>query len=1335
MKTFVKIFFIATVLNTNSFANILYVPSVQHPTIQAGIDSSMNGDTVLVDVGTYLEHINFNGKNIVIGSLFILEGDTSYISQTVIDGNQNGSVVIFANGEDSTAQLCGFTIQHGSATFGGGIYCNESSPTIRTNKIVNNQSGSGGGIFCGAASDAEIVNNLIAGNASDYDGGGIYFDYSSPAIIKNVIKDNISSLEGGNTQGGGIAGYGNSTAIIANNLIANNSAVTVQQGYFEVGGGGIALDDNANAIIVNNTLVGNQTVYGYGGGIFCDYNASPVIINNIITGSPDGEGVWVSSVGANPIINYNNIWDNADGNYGGVAQPGPNDISENPNFVGGEIADYHLNEFSLCIGAGSIEYLFETDLDGNPRPNPPETSPDLGAYENELGTPLQEPNIVVSDDSLDFGQVFLGVTDSLTLVVSNTGTLDLLITSIGTDLPEYAVTPTFAGLNSSESEILTIKFLPQSTGTYQGELTIISNDPDSDSLVVILNGQGVEPPEISVYPDSLTEYLFTGQNSVQNLIIENTGGSDLDFCISGAGQNYALEFDGEDDGIRIEDNHSLRFGTGDFTIEAWIYPTATTGSSGWNAIITKHSGDDGSWLFRVADNSETGFVPKLNFDTEHPISNYYANTELIFNTWYHIAVTRKGATGTFYLNGEIDGIFTDSKDLYSTSPVHISDQNNVDDERFTGTIDEVRLWNVARTLSEIQADMYREITGSEPGLAGYWQFDEGSGTSVYDQTLNGNTGSLQNGPRWVYSTAPISTWLAADPDSGTIPPGSATEITMTFDATGLLGGSYSSNITISSNDPDEQLLIVPARLHVTGIPNISISDTTLDFNGTFIGFPKIDTLIIYNLGTDTLLISEITSNSSCFTVNTNNLSINSRDHQHILVTFTPDTTGDYSGALSISSNDPDEPLKAVSLKGKGLISPDISVSPDSLSFKSVNGDSASQSFMICNIGGSDLNFRILGAENYALQFDGNDDYVSLSPSLIFNEITFSAWIKTGQADINNKRIFTIDEGEDNEYHYFDIEGTGMTTFTAYVAGEEIINYDDPLTLNSWTHVALTYEGSNVKIYKDGILIEEGIINAAPRTGKLYIGGVDKPNYSAQSWDGMIDEVRIWSVARTEYQIRRDMHHELTGSEPGLVSYLRFNEGSGFIVFDQTANGHDGSLWGGMQWIASDAPVLSWLSACPSEGTVSAEDSIEINVTCYSKYLQNGIYDAKIVILSNDPDEPTIKVPFSLEILTPLEDEKNMEFPKSFALFQNYPNPFNPRTVISYQLPVTSVIDLSIYNILGQKISMLVAEKQKAGKYEMVWDASGFSSGIYFYRLSVKSKIQNFVHTKKLILLK
>ncbi|UCC79563.1 MAG: right-handed parallel beta-helix repeat-containing protein [Candidatus Zixiibacteriota bacterium] len=175
------------------FATIINIPA-DYPTIQLGINASTDGDTVLVQPGTYVENVNFNGHNIVLGSLFLTTGDTSYIRQTAIDGDSVASVIILGNSEDSTAVVTGLTIQNGLAQAyqgdinGGGILCYNSTPTIVNNVIRNNHNkyGIGAGVFCRNASP-RIKSNLIYSN---YSAGITCRNSSNPFIVQNTISLN-----------------------------------------------------------------------------------------------------------------------------------------------------------------------------------------------------------------------------------------------------------------------------------------------------------------------------------------------------------------------------------------------------------------------------------------------------------------------------------------------------------------------------------------------------------------------------------------------------------------------------------------------------------------------------------------------------------------------------------------------------------------------------------------------------------------------------------------------------------------------------------------------------------------------------------------------------------------------------------------------------------------------------------------------------------------------------------------------------------------------------------------------------------------------------------------
>ncbi len=102
------------------------------------------------------------------------------------------------------------------------------------------------------------------------------------------------------------------------------------------------------------------------------------------------------------------------------------------------------------------------------------------------------------------------------------------------------------------------------------------------------------------------------------------------------------------------------------------------------------------------------------------------------------------------------------------------------------------------------------------------------------------------------------------------------------------------------------------------------------------------------------------------------------------------------------------------------------------------------------------------------------------------------------------------------------------------------------------------------------------------------------------------------------------------------------------------------------------------------------------------------------------------------VVSSLKESGSSNHVKQYQLFDNYPNPFNPKTMINYQLPSTNYVELSIYNLTGQKVVTLVSENQQPGNYQVEWDASEFASGVYYYRLSTEA---GFIQTKKLVLIK
>ena len=322
-------------------ANTINVPADQ-PSIQEGINAAVNGDVVLVQPGTYIENINFNGKNITVASLFFTTQDTTYILQTIIDGNQNGSVVIFNHQETQDAVLNGFTItngsgtNNGSVTLGGGIYLKSySSPKLENLLIIGNNAYHGGGIWCWDNSHPRLENSTITDNFAESDGGGTVFQFSSP-YLENVKIIGNHSL---NVGGGLLVMHSNLTVMLKNVEIENNTAGSS-------GGGIYATDVSLN---LENVTIKNNSGSG-GGGIRCDDCYLTLEDVNIIDNTGGGIHIINSNEPCNIHLVNVTIKNNTAGSGGGIYCKGNSNmyfdnvtIANNSAIYGGGI--YCISEY------------------------------------------------------------------------------------------------------------------------------------------------------------------------------------------------------------------------------------------------------------------------------------------------------------------------------------------------------------------------------------------------------------------------------------------------------------------------------------------------------------------------------------------------------------------------------------------------------------------------------------------------------------------------------------------------------------------------------------------------------------------------------------------------------------------------------------------------------------------------------------------------------------------------------------------------------------------------------------------------------------------------------
>ncbi|MBC8427630.1 LamG domain-containing protein [bacterium] len=212
------------------------------------------------------------------------------------------------------------------------------------------------------------------------------------------------------------------------------------------------------------------------------------------------------------------------------------------------------------------------------------------------------------------------------------------------------------------------------------------------------------------------------------------------------GAGNCLDFDGVDDYVDCGSGSSLDF-TGSVTVEAWIKPGP---HSNYERIFATHNNFDSPYCLTRGDNTNSIAFAWRGYERQTPAN---AITPGVWNHVVAIFDTTNNAI-TIYINGVEQSLESITDFGFSGTTVWIGGKQN-NSRFFNGRIDEVRVWKELRSETEIRQNMYRELSGSESNLKGYWRFNETSGTTLDDATSYNNDGTLHNmsSNDWVTSGA------------------------------------------------------------------------------------------------------------------------------------------------------------------------------------------------------------------------------------------------------------------------------------------------------------------------------------------------------------------------------------------------------------------------------------------------------------------------------------------------------------------------------------------------------------------------------------------------------
>jgi Ca2+-binding RTX toxin-like protein len=486
--------------------------------------------------------------------------------------------------------------------------------------------------------------------------------------------------------------------------------------------------------------------------------------------------------------------------------------------------DYTATNGTLTFNAGESVKTFTIDInndtvyEGNETFRVTLSNPTGGAV---LGQNVSTITLTETPPVLAFSQpTFIFKEDG-------TGTTQITVTRTGS--PDNTVSATISLTNGQavapddyNNSSITVSFAP-------GETSKVVNIPlvddirfeEEEDLTLTLSN----PTNSAILGTQATAKLTIQDNDInQGVVLNQAIPVTIDntkLKVSNVGAltgNFGLSFNGVDNYVEIPHSAALSLNT--FTLEAWVNQTQIKGD--WQPIITKeaNNGYEVNYGLYIEPNGS-----RLDFAFQDSNGNwryiYPSQASLTLNQLTHVAATYDGAKLSLYINGQLDtSVDWVGTPLQNNYPVKIGRELNAWNP-FAGQIDDVRIWNVARTQTEIQANYNQQLVGNETGLAGYWNFNEPSGSTALDKTINGNNGNII-GATHVNQTGTPTEQLAAANIIYTV---------TDLPDQGVLGLTSGSDKALSFNGVDNYVDVGnPATLQITGNQTIEMWLKPTNFN-------------------------------------------------------------------------------------------------------------------------------------------------------------------------------------------------------------------------------------------------------------------------------------------------------------------------------------------------------------------------------------------------------------------------------------------------------------------------------------------------------------------------
>lgn len=592
----------------------------------------------------------------------------------------------------------------------------------------------------------------------------------------------------------------------------------------------------------------------------------------------------------------------------------------------------------------------------------------------------------------------------------------------------------------------------------------------------------------------------------------------------------ALDPRGNNAGSFAKTDEPLNITTNTFTFSAWVKPNGI--QPGYTGIV-----ESSPTIERIAlnfrNNNELGYHWPSSTVTNWAISSGLFVPE---DRWSHVAVVVEPTQVTFYLNGQSVTRSTTNMPALFDRGLAIGTMYWFEGSRtMNGSIDEVCLWNRALSATEIR--QLRHLTKSPTnttGLVGYFQFNETTGSMVYDK-IGGKHATISGAGARVVSTAPVGGGVSA---AQTITSAGA----YNFGNTGL-------SLTTQDAGPDGEIWATRLNGNPDAQPDTNGSGNQYwIFNnyGVNKSFNALTNLSMQNVNqVNTTTISDLNrfnlyqraQNADGLTWGTVKCHPTSGNAAMQTLHFTHHCTIDSVSQFAITYGSPvpvTPPLLVDTVPGKALV---------------------------CN-GNTEPKFAIADALN-----------------INTNTISMSAWIKPNGTQTADVGILLTPSGSNTGLFLNNTSGINTLRFS-WNDGHWHINTNLVVPPNEWSHVAMTVSPTQITVYVNGKpFTYSGTFNAINFDQGFSFGSDSRSSFNnSRKFLGLIDEVCFWNKTLTTDEVRATRHLTKEATTPNLVGYYQFNELINGDMIDDKVSTRNAYTIHGAQLTASDAPVGRGVSA-------------------------------------------------------------------------------------------------------------------------------------------------------------